>query len=191
MRRTKELYFTNRKDWRAWLAEHHGTEKEVWLVYYKKASGKPIVSYDDSVEEALCFGWVDSIITRIDAAKFARKFTPRKTGSKWSEANKERAEKMIKEGKMMSAGLAKVQDAKETGKWFKTQPAKKELTVTSYLEEALDGNKKALGFYNRLAPGYKRIAVAWIDSAKKEETRKKRLAEFIGLLEQNKKLGMK
>ena len=190
MRRKKELYFTNRKDWRAWLAEYHGTEKEVWLVYYKKASGKPILSYDDSVEEALCFGWVDSIITRIDAAKFARKFTPRKTGSKWSEANKERAEKMIKEGKMTSAGLAKVQDAKETGKWFNT-PAKRELTIPSYLEEELARNKKAFGFYNRLAPGYKRIAVAWIDSAKKEETRKKRLAEFIGLLEQNKKLGMK
>lgn len=191
MRRTKELYFTNRKDWRAWLAEHHGTEKEVWLVYHKKDSGKPIMSYDHSVEEALCFGWIDSIITRIDSAKFARKFTPRKVASKWSESNKERVEKMIKEGKMTSAGLAKVQEAKETGKWLKTQPAKKEPTVPSYIEEALAGKKKALSFYNRLAPGYKRIAVAWIDSAKKEETRKKRLAEFIRLLEQNKKLGMK
>ena len=191
MRKTEELYFTNRKDWRTWLTEHHDTEKEVWLVYYKKDSSKPSIPYDDSVEEALCFGWVDSIIRKIDAAKFARKFTPRKAVSKWSEANKERAEKMLKDGKMTSAGLARVQEAKETDGWVKTHATKKELAIPPYFEETLAGNKKALGFYTRLAPSYKRNAVAWIESAKREETRQKRLAEFIGLLEQNKKLGMK
>lgn len=191
MRKAGELYFTNRKDWRKWLTEHHDTKKEVWLVYYKKDTGKPSIPYDDSVEEALCFGWVDSIIRKIGAAKFARKFTPRKAASKWSEANKERAEKMIQEGKMTSTGFVRVQKAKETGEWVKTHATKKELATPSYFEEALAGNKKALGFYSRLAPSYKRTAVAWIESAKREETRKKRLAEFIGLLEQNKKLGMK
>jgi uncharacterized protein YdeI (YjbR/CyaY-like superfamily) len=92
----------------------------------------------------LCFGWVDSIIRKIDDAKFARKFTPRKAVSKWSEANKRRAEKTIEEGKMTPAGLAKVEKAKNSGRWFKTPATKKELAVPSYFEEALAGNKKAL-----------------------------------------------
>jgi uncharacterized protein YdeI (YjbR/CyaY-like superfamily) len=191
MRKNEELYFTNRKDWRTWLTENNDTKREVWLVYYKKDSGKPIIPYHDSVEEALCFGWVDSVIRQVDSARYARKFTPRARVSKWSEANKERAEKMIKEGKMTSAGLARVRETKETGRWLKTHETKKELAIQSYFEEALAENKKALGFYSRLAPSYKRNAVAWIESAKREETRKKRLAEFIGILEQNKKLGMK
>jgi uncharacterized protein YdeI (YjbR/CyaY-like superfamily) len=191
MRKNEELYFTNRKDWRTWLTENNDTKRVVWLVYYKKDSGKPIIPYHDSVEEALCFGWVDSVIRKVDSARYARKFTPRARVSKWSEANKERAEKMIKEGKMTSAGLARVRETKETGRWLKTHETKKELAIQSYFEEALAENKKALGFYSRLAPSYKRNAVAWIESAKREETRKKRLAEFIGILEQNKKLGMK
>jgi uncharacterized protein YdeI (YjbR/CyaY-like superfamily) len=191
MKRAEELRFANRKDWRTWLKENCDTKEEVWLVYYKKHADKPSVSYDDSVEEALCFGWVDSIIRRIDDVKFARKFTPRKAASKWSEANKKRAEKMVKEGKMTLAGLAKVEEAKESGRWFKTHPTKKDLAVPSYFMKALAGNKKAVDNFNRLAPSYKRNAVAWIESAKREETRERRVAEFIGLLEQNKKLGMK
>jgi uncharacterized protein YdeI (YjbR/CyaY-like superfamily) len=191
LRKTEERYFADRKDWRTWLIENHETEQEIWLVYYKKDSGKPSILYDDSVEEALCFGWVDSIIRRIDAVRFARKFTPRKAVSKWSEINKKRAEKMIEAGKMMPAGMAKVEEAKKSGRWFKTPVTKKELTLSSCFREALAGNKKALACFNRLAPSYKRNAVAWVESAKREETRKRRLAEFIGLLEQNKKLGMK
>jgi uncharacterized protein YdeI (YjbR/CyaY-like superfamily) len=191
MRKAEELYFGDRKDWRTWLTENHETKKEVWLVYYKKDSGKPSIPYDCSVEEALCFGWVDSIIRRIDDEKFARKFTPRKAVSKWSEANKKRVEEMIRAGKMMPAGLAKVEEAKKSGRWFKTLVTKRELAVPSYFEEALAGNKKALDCFNRLAPSYKRNAVLWVESAKREETRMRRLAEFIGLLEHNKKLGMK
>jgi uncharacterized protein YdeI (YjbR/CyaY-like superfamily) len=105
---TEELYVANRDDWRAWLKENHDARKEVWLIYYKKQTGKPSISYDDSVEEALCFGWVDSIIKKIDDEKFARKFTPRTGKSTWSEANKKRVEKMIREGKMTETGLAKI-----------------------------------------------------------------------------------
>jgi uncharacterized protein YdeI (YjbR/CyaY-like superfamily) len=191
MRKAEEMCFANRKDWHTWLKENCATKEEVWLVYYKKHAGKPSISYDDSVEEALCFGWVDSIIRRIDDVKFARKFTPRKAASKWSEANKKRAEKMIREAKMTPAGLAKVEIAKESGRWFRTHATKKELVVPLYFEEALAGNKKAVDNFNRLAPSYKRNAVAWIESAKREETRERRVAEFIELLEQNKKLGMK
>ena len=191
MKTTEKLHVTNRDDWRAWLRENHDTEKEVWLIYYKKHTSKPRIPYDDAVEEALCFGWIDSIVKKIDAEKFTRKFTPRKSKSKWSEANKKRARKMIKEGKMTKAGLAKINEAKNNGEWLKAAPVRRELVIPPYIKEALSMNKKALDYFDSLANGYKRQLVGWITSAKREETRKRRLAEAISLLEQNKKLGMK
>lgn len=191
MKTTGKLYVTNRDDWRAWLRRNHDAKKEVWLIYYKKHTGKPRIPYDDAVEEALCFGWIDSIIKKIDDEKFAQKFTPRKGKSKWSELNKRRARKMIKEGKMTEAGLAKIQDAKNSGEWFKTASVRRELVIPPYMEKALATNKKALDYFNNLANSYKRQLVGWITSAKREKTRKRRLTEAISLLEQNKKLGMK
>ena len=191
MKITEKLHVTNRDDWRAWLRKNHDTEKEVWLIHYKRHTGKPRIPYDDAVEEALCFGWIDSLVKKIDDEKFARKFTPRKDKSKWSEANKKRATKMIKEGKMKKAGLAKIREAKNNGEWFKTAPVKKELEIPAYIRKAFATNEKALDNFNNLANGYKRQLVGWITSAKKEATRKRRLAEAIQLLGQNKKLGMK
>jgi uncharacterized protein YdeI (YjbR/CyaY-like superfamily) len=95
---SEELYVSNRDAWRAWLEENHDVKREVWLIYYRKHTGKPSIAYDYSVEEALCFGWVDSIIKKLDDEKFARKFTPRKSRSRWSEANRKRVEKMIRGG---------------------------------------------------------------------------------------------
>jgi uncharacterized protein YdeI (YjbR/CyaY-like superfamily) len=103
----KQLYVTTRDKWRRWLAKHYATETGIWLIFYKKETSKPTIPYEDAVEEALCFGWVDSIIKKIDAEKYARKFTPRKDKSNWSELNKKRAKKMIKEGqekRAMGAG---------------------------------------------------------------------------------------
>jgi len=191
MKLADELYVTNRDDWCEWLRKNYATKKEVWLIYYKRHTGKPSIPYDDSVEEALCFGWVDNIIKRIDDEKFVRKFTPRKAKSKWSEANKKRARKMIKEGKMTEVGLAKIRKAKKSGEWFKAAPAKKELVIPPYMKEALAKNKKALENFNNLAKSYKRQYVGWISSAKREETRRRRLAEAISLLEKNEKVGMK
>jgi uncharacterized protein YdeI (YjbR/CyaY-like superfamily) len=191
---TEEVYVSNRADWRAWLMENHAAKKEVWLIYYKRHTSKPSISYDDSVEEALCFGWVDSIIMRIDDEKFARKFTPRTGRSRWSGANRERVEKMIREGKMTEAGLARVKKAKDNGEWFETPISaryKRELLIPTYLRDALAVNRKASDNFNRLAESYKRNFVGWIDSAKKEETRRKRLQEAISLLERNRKLGLK
>ncbi|MGB2982026.1 MAG: hypothetical protein WBC77_12350, partial [Candidatus Zixiibacteriota bacterium] len=102
---SKTLYVTNRDDWRAWLRKNHSSQKEVWLIYYKKHTGKPRIPYDDAVEEALCYGWIDSTIKRIDEEKYAQKFTPRSEKSNWSELNKRRAKKMIREGRMTQAGL--------------------------------------------------------------------------------------
>jgi uncharacterized protein YdeI (YjbR/CyaY-like superfamily) len=132
---SQDLYVTDRESWRAWLRQNHDRNKEVWLIYYRKHAGKPSILYDDSVEEALCFGWVDSVIKKIDDEKFARKFTPRTSRSRWSEANKKRVEKMIKEGRMTKTGLAIVSDAKDSGQWFKTVAERKELVIPSYLKE--------------------------------------------------------
>jgi uncharacterized protein YdeI (YjbR/CyaY-like superfamily) len=194
IRKTDVLYVSDRDDWRSWLRENHNAKKEVWLIYYKKHAGKPSIPYEDSVEEALCFGWVDSIIKKIDDEKFARKFTPRTGKSIWSEANKKRVERMTREGRMTEAGLTRVKQAKASGKWYKTPVSaryRKELVIPAHLKDELATNKRALENFNKLAESYKRDFVGWIDSAKKEETRRRRIAEAIGLLERNQKLGMK
>ena len=188
---TDELYVTNRDEWRAWLRNNHTSQKEIWLIYYKKNTGRPSIPYSDSVEEALCFGWIDSLIKKLDDERYARKFTPRKEESSWSSANKRRAEKMIKTGKMTEAGLLRITGAKRSGEWYKTTRARTELTVPAYVEAALGKNKKALENFNKLAPSYKRHYVGWIASAKREETRARRLTEALRLLEKNEKLGMK
>lgn len=188
---TEKLYVTNRENWRAWLRKNRETKKEVWLIYYKKHTGKPRIPYDDAVKEALCFGWIDSIVKKVDDEKFAQKFSPRKAESKWSEVNKKRARKMINEGKMTKAGLAKIMEAKKSGEWFKTAPTRKDLVIPSYIKKVLATNEKALDNFNNLANSYKRNFVGWITSAKKEEIRNRRLTQAIRLLEQNKKLGMK
>ncbi|UCE96390.1 MAG: YdeI/OmpD-associated family protein, partial [Candidatus Bathyarchaeota archaeon] len=189
MTREKKLFVTNRDEWREWLRDNHATVKEIWLINYRKATGKPSIPYEDAVEEALCFGWIDSIIKKIDDEKFIRKFTPRKNRSKWSELSKKRAKNMIEAGKMTEAGKVKIREAKESGEWFKTTPIRKDFTIPQFIRDGLETNEKALEFFNSLANSYKRNIIGWVASAKREETRKKRLAEAISLLEQNKELG--
>lgn len=191
MDKSKTLYVTNRDDWRQWLEQNHDAAKEVWLIYYKKHTGKPRVPYDEAVEEALCYGWIDSIIKRIDDETFCQKFTPRKGTSQWSESNKKRVEKLIREGKMTEIGLAKIEAAKRTGKWEKPVTSRQEFEMPPELVEALATNKEAGENFDKLAPSHQRQYVGWVASAKKEETRKKRVKEAIELLEQNRKLGMR
>jgi len=191
MKKTQKVYVTNKDDWRRWLKKNYDTEKEIWLIFYKKHVGKPSIPYDDAVEEALCYGWIDSIIKKIDEKKFVRKFTPRKKGSRWSETNKKRAQKMIKAEKMTEAGMKRIRNAKESGEWFKTPPPRKKLEMPRFLREALMANERAWDNFNNLADSYKRQYIGWIISAKKEETRRRRLAEAVECLEGNEKLGMK
>jgi uncharacterized protein YdeI (YjbR/CyaY-like superfamily) len=182
------IHPTTRADWRSWLAEHHDRETEIWLVYNKRHSGEPRVEYDDAVEEALCFGWIDSIVRTIDADRYAQKFTPRKAKSKWSESNRERFARMVREGKMMPAGLAKSPPQGDDGATADPPAAD---AVPGYIEEALRTNGAAWTNFSNLAPSYRRLYVRWIEDAKKDATRRKRLAEAVGLLEQDKKLGLK
>ena len=113
----QQFHFVNRHDWRTWLEANHATANEAWLVIYKKHTGKPGLSYEEAVEEALCFGWIDGVMKRLDEEKYALRFSPRKKGSVWSELNKRRVAKLIKQGRMTEAGLAKVKEAKANGQW--------------------------------------------------------------------------
>ena len=187
----KQLYVTNRDQWREWLSGHHAAEAEVWLIFYKKETSKPTIGYEDAVEEALCFGWIDSIIKKIDDARYARKFTPRKDNSKWSALNKKRANKMIKEGRMTDVGLAKIKTAKKTGLWEKDGRVQISFDVPPEFAKALAQNKKAKKNFDKLAPSYRKQYIGWIKVAKRAETKKRRIEESLILLEKGEKLGMK
>ena len=184
------LYVTSREEWRTWLVKHHESESHVWLVYYKKPTGRPRIPYDDAVEEALCFGWIDSIVRRIDDARFAQKFTPRKDCTNWSALNQRRVRKLLREGRMTKAGLAKV-DLAALGDEPEAKPAKRQIALPPFMRLALRANPRAWEHFQNLAPSYRRLYIAWIMDAKKEETRARRLREAVALLEQNKKLGLK
>ena len=186
----KTLYVTNRDEWRAWLTKHYESETEVWLIFYKKHTGRPRISYDHAVEEALCFGWIDSIVKSMDEERFAQKFTPRRDSSRWSAVNKGRLRKLIREGRMTEAGLAKVDPAALREKATATS-SEEDVGLPRVVEQALKVNAKAWENFRKLAPSYRRHYVGWIMHAKKEETRERRLREAISLLEQNKKLGLK
>jgi uncharacterized protein YdeI (YjbR/CyaY-like superfamily) len=186
-----KLYISNRKEWRKWLKENHSIVTEVWLIYYKKHTGKPRIPYDDAVEEALCFGWIDSTVKRIDDEKYCQKFTPRNLKSIWSEHNKKRAAKMIKQGKMTKAGMDKIKAAKINGEWSRKIEAVKQFNMPSELSKLLSANKKAKEFFNDLSPSQKKQYIIWIASAKKVETKEKRAKEALKLLKTKQKLGMK
>lgn len=191
MKMSKTVHVTNRQDWRQWLEKNHDKEKEVWLIFYKKHTGKPRVPYDEAVEEALCFGWIDSIVKRIDDEKYAQKFTPRKADSNWSELNKKRVKKMMQEGRMTEAGLALINAAKKSGKWEQVIAQPQEFPIPPEVIKAISANKKAWENFNKLAPSYKKQYIGWITTAKKEETRQRRLKEAVEILAQGKKLGLK
>jgi len=186
----KTLYVKNRDEWSAWLAKHYESQTEVWLIYYKKHTGKPRIPYDHAVEVALCFGWIDSIVKRIDDEKFAQKFTPRRDYSKWSALNRRRVRKLIQEGRMPEAELAKI-DLAILDEEPQPKPTKRDLDIPPSVQQALQASPKAWEYFQKLAPSYRRHFIGWIMHAKKEETRERRLREAVALLEQNKKLGLK
>jgi uncharacterized protein YdeI (YjbR/CyaY-like superfamily) len=189
MKITQTFSAPDRAAWHAWLAENGKRTSEIWLVYYKAGTGKPSISYNESLEEALCFGWVDSIIQKIDEEKYARKFTPRKSGSKWSELNKHLAAKLISEGRMTRAGLDKVDFPLSEAQ--STRPKRPKLPLPDWLKAGLMTSPKAWEHFQKLAPSHQRNYIGWISEAKKEETRQRRIQEAIARLEKNETLGLK
>ena len=173
-------YARDREEWRAWLHEHHAHAKEIWLVYYRKATGKPRVSYNDAVEEALCFGWVDSQQKGIDEERFAQRFSPRKPNSNWSEANKVRLRKLIAQGKMTPAGLAAAQGV-QLDEPFEIPPD---------IAAALQQDAQTWRNFQAFPEDYQRIRVAFIHTARnRPEEFTKRLNNLVKMTAQNKTFG--
>ena len=191
MKLTPSTECTTREEWRNWLQDHHTSHSEVWLLYFKKHTGLQTVSYRESVEEALCFGWIDGLKRRVDDERYAHRFTPRKAKSKWSPLNIQLAENLISEGKMTGAGLAAYENRIAYDKDFLEKRAQPEASLPGAFREALEKNSKALGHFKAMTPGYRKQYVGWISAAKLETTRDRRISEAIRMLERNQKPGMK
>jgi len=184
----KTIYAKDRQEWRRWLEQNYAVEKEVGLIYYKKASEKQSITYMESVEEAICFGWIDGIKKRVDVDSYSHRFTPRRKNSKWSQLNISIAQRMIEQKRMTKSGLEAYQQRKE---YERDQEPIATQTLNAELEQILKRNPKAWENFQNLAQGYRKQYILWLNSAKKETTQQKRMQEAIALLEQNKKLGMK
>ena len=176
---TKSFTPSNLADWRNWLAKNHDHEHEVWLVYFKALKGKSNIDYESSVEEALCFGWIDSIIQKIDEEKYARKFNPRHMGSIWSETNKRRVVKVIREGRMTEAGIVKV--TFDTNKVDISKPNLKRppVKMPEKIEKALKFRPDVWEAFRKIAPSLQRNYILWLSDAKKPETFERRLQILV------------
>jgi uncharacterized protein YdeI (YjbR/CyaY-like superfamily) len=182
------VYPRSRAAWRAWLRKHHATSPPVWLVYDKKrGGGRRNLAYGDAVEEALCFGWIDSLMRPHDEGRYKQLFSPRRARSGWSKINKERVARMTEAGLMTPAGLAKVESAQRDGSWTKLD-AMEALRVPDDLKRAWARIPKARRHFLAFAPSYRKGALWWIASAKRPETRAKRIAEIVRRAALNQKM---
>ena len=179
MKITKTLYAPNRKTWRDWLKKNYQTEKEIWLIYYRKQSGKKRILYNHAVEEALCFGWIDSTVKNLDAERFVQKFSPRKPKSSYSQANQERLRRLVKQGKVMKDVLATL-GAMRT----------EEFEIPADILQVLKANAQAWKNFQSYSGPYQRIRIAFIDGARRRpEEFRKRLKHFLRMTEQDKQFG--
>lgn len=169
-----------RAEWREWLESNHDNARGVWLVSFKKSSGEPHLAYGEAVEEALCFGWVDSLPRKLDEKRSMLLVTPRKDGSSWSKRNKERAERLIAEGRMAPAGQAKVEAVKRDGAWDRLNEAEA-LTVPADLAAAFKSDRRAEAHFKAFPPSSRRGILEWILNAKRPETRAKRVEDTVRL----------
>ena len=185
----KTLHAKTIDQWRDWLDAHHASESEVWLVFYKQHTGVTSIDYKDALDEALCFGWVDSLVKRLDDRRFARKFTPRKADSRWSDVNRKRYAELEASGRLKPAGIKRP----PTDRSYGPRPARLELPaeLPPYIQAALKRHGKAGRYFEALAPSHRRRYIAWIESAKREETKHRRLREAIRLLTKGELLGLK
>jgi uncharacterized protein YdeI (YjbR/CyaY-like superfamily) len=177
--------------WRGWLEKNHASAKEIWLVLSKKASGLPSVGDAEAAEEALCFGWIDSIIRGIDEKSYMKKFTPRTNAAKWSALNVSRVKKLIAEGRMREAGRAVIPDEVLAEGYVPYTENRKEPPGEEEFLRLLEGYPKALEKFRDFPPSARRIYILWVTDAKREETRRKRAEEAAGMIERDVKSFMK
>ncbi len=176
----KTLLVKNRREWRSWLQRNASSSREIFLIYHKKSSGRPRIAYEDAVEEALCFGWIDGKVNKLDDQRYIQRFSPRRPASRWSALNIKRAKKLIAEGKMTAVGLAVFNPARKTA----PQPTQ----LPRNLEQEFRKHAAAWENFQRFPPFYRRMTVAWVASAKKAETRLKRLNQLVEYSAENRRI---
>lgn len=178
------LYFKNAQEWREWLHENHHSHNSVFLIFYRVDSEFESMRWEEAVQVAICYGWIDSTVRKLDAHRRKQTFTPRKDKSVWSKLNKTYIEKLIAENLMHESGLRKIEIAKENGSW-ETLDQVEELIVPKDLQKALDANTKASEHYHNFSKTYRKSYLYWLNQAKRPETRANRIAEIIKYCEQN------
>ncbi len=184
------FFARSREAWRAWLAKHHASERAVWLILLKKHVRKPSVTLGEAVEEALCFGWIDGKLRRVDDERHLHRFTPRQPGSVWSETNKARVRRLTAEGRMTEAGLRLVEAGKKSGEWRKARVRERTTSIPKDLAAALAGNAVARSCFEGFAPSYRKTYIAWVEDAKRPETRQRRIATVVARSARGRKPGI-
>ena len=182
------MLFNSEQDWEQWLEEHHTTSPGTWLKIAKKEAGKESVSYQEALTVALCFGWIDGQKNKFDNEYWLQKFTPRRPRSPWSAINRDKATQLIEQSKMREAGLREVERARQDGRWDTAYASQSKATVPDDLQAALDQNEAAKAFFEQLNSVNRYAILYRIQSAKKPETRQKRIAQFVEMLAEKKKL---
>jgi uncharacterized protein YdeI (YjbR/CyaY-like superfamily) len=180
----EKVYAKDRATFRQWLEQNHATKSGIWLVYYKKNSGKASISYPEAVKEALCFGWIDSKVNAIDDERYMQVFTPRKAKSVWSALNKKYIAELQEQNLMTAAGLKTIETAKQNGQWESLDKVEA-LELPEDLAKRFRKNKIAKANFEKFSPSSRKNILQWIASAKREETRQKRIEETVILAAQN------
>jgi uncharacterized protein YdeI (YjbR/CyaY-like superfamily) len=175
----EHLVFASAEEWRAWLEEHHAEAAEAWLIHCKKKAAQRCVSYEEAVEEALCFGWIDGMLRSVDEETYSLRYSPRRRRSIWSETNKRRAARLIQEGRMTAAGLEKIAEAKANGEWKAAASREDVEALPPDLEEALQAHERAWSSFNRWTVSRKKQLLYWVETAKRPETRQKRIQAIV------------
>jgi uncharacterized protein YdeI (YjbR/CyaY-like superfamily) len=181
------IHFASAAEWEAWLEENHATAEGVWIKMAKKASGIESVTGDEAIDVGLCFGWIDGLRRGLDDHYFLQRFTPRRPRSKWSQINREKVERLTAEGRMRPAGIVEVDRAKADGRWEAAAESPKQLTVPDDLQRELDARPEAKAFFAGLKSRNRYAILYGLHDAKRPETRARRLAKFVAMLEAGEK----
>jgi len=185
-----ELFFRDRLDWRKWLEENGSSPEGIWMILYKKHTGRECIPYVEAVEEALCFGWIDGKIRRINDEYYVQRYTPRRSGSRWSRYNIERVGRLIKEGKMTPAGLKVYNEISRKPELIYDNRASGDPSIPDDLLVALRNNKAAFENFERFSPSVRRIYIEWLNSSKKPETRPRRISKIVDAASRNQRPGI-
>ncbi len=184
MEEKDHFYFKNAQEWREWLHENHDAAQRAYLIFYRVGSQMPSMRWEEAVQVAICYGWIDSTVKRLDDERRRQMFTPRKDKSVWSKLNKTYIEKLTADNLMHESGLRKIETAKQNGSWESLDHVENHI-LPDDLKTAFDQNTTAFENYNKFSPSYRKSYLYWLSQAKREETRKGRITEIVKLCEQN------